>query len=64
MVHQLLQQKVIRGRQIVPYAPWQIPLEALDTPDVRERVRHIEERERARQPVIIDTHTMTLPGIE
>ena len=64
MVHQLLQQKVIRGRQIVPYAPWQIPLEALDTPDVRERVRQIKEGERVRQPIIIDTHTMTLPGIE
>jgi len=32
MVHELLRQKVIQGRQIVPYAPWQIPVEALDSP--------------------------------
>lgn len=36
IVHELLQQKVIQGRQIVLYAPWQIPVEALDTPGLRE----------------------------
>lgn len=37
---------MIQGRQIVPYAPWQIPVEALDSPGVRERVRQIRERVR------------------
>jgi hypothetical protein len=64
MVHQLLRQKVIQGRQIVPYAPWQIPVEALDLPGVRERVRQIKEGDRARRPISVDTHTMILPGIE
>jgi len=64
MVHELLRQKVIQGRQIVPYAPWQIPVEALDSPGVRERVRQIKEGDRARRPISVDTHTMILPGIE
>ena len=36
-----------------PYAPWQIPVESLDSPGVR-----------ARRPIGIDTQTMILPGIE
>jgi len=64
MVHELLRQKVIQGRQIVPYAPWQIPVEALDSPGVRERVRQIKEGDRARRPISVDTQTMILPGIE
>ena len=52
------------GRQIVPYAPWQIPVEALDSPGVRERVRQIKEGDRARRPINVDTQTMILPGIE
>jgi hypothetical protein len=64
LVHELLGQKVIKGRQIVPYAPWQIPLEALDTPEVRERVRQIKKGDRVRRPVSVDTQTMILPGIE
>ena len=66
MVHELLRQKVIQGRQIVPYAPWQIPVEALDSPGVRERVRQIKEGDRAPRPMSVGTHTQTmiLPGIE
>jgi DNA invertase Pin-like site-specific DNA recombinase len=64
MVHELLRQKVIQGRQIVPYAPWQIPVEALDSPGVRERVRQIKTGDPARRPISVDTQTMILPGIE
>lgn len=63
MVYELLRQKVIQARQIVPYAPWQIPVEALDSPSVRERVRQIKEGS-ARRPISVDTQTMILPGIE
>lgn len=62
MVHELLRQKVIQGRQIVPYAPWQIPVEALDPPDLRERVRQIKTGDAARRPMSVDTQTMILPG--
>lgn len=58
MVHDLLRQKVIQGRQAVPFAPWQIPVEALDLPDVRERVRRIKECDPVRRPINIDTLTM------
>jgi DNA invertase Pin-like site-specific DNA recombinase len=64
IVHELLRQKVIEGRQIVPYAPWQIPVEALEAPDLRERVRQIKEGERTRRPAAIDTLTLLLPGIK
>jgi hypothetical protein len=64
MVHELRRQKVIQGRQVVPYAPWQIPVEALDSPGVRERVRQIKEGDRPARPISVDTHTMILPGIE
>lgn len=64
IVHELLRQKVIPGRQIVPYAPWQIPVQALDSPDMQERVREIKEGDRARRPISTDTRTMTLPGME
>lgn len=63
-VHALLRQKLIPGKQIVPCAPWQILVEALDSPGVREQVRRIKEGDRARRPIIIDTQTMALPGIE
>ena len=64
IVHELLLRKVIQGRQIVPYAPWQIPLDALDLPTVQERVRQIKEGNRAQRPISIDTKTMVLPGME
>ncbi len=63
-VHELLRQKLIPGKQIVPCAPWQIPVEVLDSPRVQERVRQIKEGERVRRPSGIDTQTMTLPGME
>jgi hypothetical protein len=63
-VHELLRQKLIPGKQIVPCAPWQIPVEMLDSPSVQERVRRIKEGDRARRPISIDTQTMALPGME
>jgi hypothetical protein len=64
MLHGLLRRKAIPGRQVVPYAPWQIPVEALDSPSVQERVREIKEGHRARRSMSIDTQTMRLPGME
>jgi hypothetical protein len=43
-VHELRRQKLIPGKQIVPCAPWQIPVDALDSASVQVRVRKIKER--------------------
>jgi hypothetical protein len=63
-VHELLRQKLIPGKQIVAYAPWQIPVEVLDSKGVQERVRRIKNGGRVRRPISIDTQTMALPGME
>jgi hypothetical protein len=60
---------IFRDESVLHYivrglAVWQIPVEALDSPGVRARVRQIKEGDRVRRPISVDTHTMILPGIE
>lgn len=42
-VRRLLERGVISGKQVVPYAPWMIQREDLETPEVREAVSAIRE---------------------
>lgn len=43
-VRKMIEQKILPGRQIVECAPWQIPVEALDTEPVRRAAANLRNR--------------------
>jgi excisionase family DNA binding protein len=45
-IRRLIEQKKMPANQVVPCAPWQIPVEALDSEEVRRAVRNIKARIR------------------
>ncbi|MBM3748463.1 MAG: serine recombinase [Acidobacteria bacterium] len=65
-VRALIAEGAIPGEQVVRFAPWQIPAEALETPSVLDRVRKIKRREavRAGNGKNRDTRTLPLPGFD
>jgi DNA invertase Pin-like site-specific DNA recombinase len=63
-VHELLKQGRIPGRQVIRFAPWQIPVEALETPVVLEMVRNIKAGNVTRRRNADDTETLALPGMD
>jgi hypothetical protein len=62
-VYQLIHYGVLPATQLMPFAPWQIPLDALQTEAVRIGVRRIIERRPANLQNIRDKRTLPLPGI-
>jgi len=62
-VHELLRQKVIPGKQVIRFAPWQIPVEALESPAVLKRVGAIKQHDRTRHSAP-DTVTLKLLDVE
>jgi len=60
-IRSLLYAKVLEGNQIVKFAPWQIPAEALTTRAVVERVQSIKDGVRFKEETC-DTSTLLLPG--
>jgi hypothetical protein len=58
-----MKQKVIPGPQVIRFAPWQIPVSALESPALLKRVQAIKQNDRTRHAVP-DTATLTLPGME
>lgn len=62
-VRELLRTNVLTGTQVVKFAPWQIPAEALNATAVAERVQRIRDGKRQRIPQTLDQHTLRLPGI-
>jgi len=57
---ELLRTNVLTGKQVVKFAPWQIPAAALNAIAVVERVQHIHNGKQILQS---DEHTLRLPGI-
>ena len=45
----MIEQKILPARQVVVCAPWQIPVEALDSEVIRKEVRNIKNRVRVPQ---------------
>jgi DNA invertase Pin-like site-specific DNA recombinase len=41
-VRRMVNEKILPARQVVPYAPWEIPLQALDSEEVRRAVSNIK----------------------
>jgi DNA invertase Pin-like site-specific DNA recombinase len=62
-VRELLRTKVLSGTQVVKFAPWQIPVEALSARAVVERVQGIRDGKQHRTPKTLDELTLRLPGM-
>jgi len=45
-VRRMISEKILPARQVVPYAPWEIPIDALDSQAVRRAVTTIKDRIR------------------
>jgi hypothetical protein len=62
-VRELLRTNVLIGKQVIKFAPWQIPVEALKTAAALERVQRIHDGKQPRMPQMLDSHTLRLPGM-
>src|SRR6267378_2783508 len=61
-VRHLIQRKTIPGTQVVPGAPWQIPVAAVEAPNVRRAVMDIQSRRHPRGAQFRDERTLELTG--
>jgi hypothetical protein len=62
-VRELLRTNVLTGTQVVKFAPWQIPVEALNATAVLERVQRIHDGKHSRTLQMLDGHSLRLPGM-
>jgi hypothetical protein len=62
-VRELLRTNVLTGTQVVKFAPWQMPVEALNTAAVVERVQRIHDGKHQRTLPTSDEGTLRLPGM-
>ena len=49
-IRRLIEQKVLPATQVVPSAPWEISLDALNTPAVQRAIESIRKRKRPSTP--------------
>jgi DNA invertase Pin-like site-specific DNA recombinase len=61
-VHKLIRNGVLPATQLMPSAPWQIPVEALDTELVRIGLQEIAERRPTKALAALDQRLLRLPG--
>ena len=62
-VHKLIRHGVLPATQLMPSAPWQIPVEALDTEPVRIGLQEIAERRPTKALAALDERLLRLPGL-
>lgn len=62
-VRELLRTKVLSGTQVIKFAPWRIPIEALNATAVAERIQRIHTGNRSGLRRTADEHTLRLPGM-
>lgn len=62
-VHQLIREGVLPATQLMPLAPWKIPVAALDSEAVQIGVREIISRRPRNMSKFQDDKTLQLPGI-
>jgi len=62
-VHRLIREGVLPATQLMPSAPWQVSIAALDTEAVRIGVRAVVERRPRNFAVLQDEKTLRLPGV-
>jgi hypothetical protein len=61
-VRKLIRSGVLPATQLLPSAPWQIPVAALDTEAVKIGVREIVRRRPRNYWILQDVKTLALPG--
>ncbi len=61
-VHRLIREGVLPATQLMPSAPWQVPVEALESEAVKIGVRAVIERRPQNFKVLQDNKTLRLPG--
>jgi hypothetical protein len=61
-VHKLIRDGVLPGTQLMKSAPWQIPIDALDSEAVRIDVQQIAERRPTKALAALDNRLLRLPG--
>jgi hypothetical protein len=64
VVRRLIHSKTIPATQVVPGAPWQIPVAAVESPEVLQVARDIKNRHRPSGPQFRDECTLELTGFE
>ncbi len=64
VVRRLIHGKTIPVTQAVPGAPWQIPVAAVESPEVLQAVRDVKDRHRPSRPQFRDECTLELTGFE
>ena len=62
-VQKLIRAGVLPATQLLPSAPWQVPVAALDTEAVKIGVREIVGRRPRNYRVLQDVKTLALPGL-
>src|SRR4051794_290288 len=61
-VKRFIREGTLPATQLMPSAPWQIPVSSLDTEAVRIGVRAVKERRPSNFKALQDLKTLTLPG--
>lgn len=61
-VLRLIREKILPAQQLMPSAPWQVPLDALESEPVKIGVRAIVERRPRNFHVLQEEKTLKLPG--
>ena len=61
-VLRLIREGILPAKQLMPSAPWQVPVTALESESVRIGVREIVERRPRNFRVLQDERTLKLPG--
>jgi excisionase family DNA binding protein len=64
VVRRLIHSKTIPATQVVPGAPWQIPVAAVEYPEVLQAARDIKNRHHPSAPQSRDECTLELTGFE
>lgn len=62
VVRRLIQRKTVPATQVVPGAPWQIPVAAVEAPEVRHAVMDIRRRRHPSGAKFRDERTLELAG--
>ena len=61
-VHLLIREGILPAKQLMPSAPWQVPVSALQTDAVKIGVRKIVARRPSNFAVLQEEKTLKLPG--
>ena len=63
-VLRLIRERILPAKQLMPSAPWQVPVAALDTEPVTIGVRKVIEHRPRNSEVLQDEKTLKLPGFQ